>query len=1390
MAFKNRRLASRCRLEVELLEERTLLNNRFIVPAGAGVDNSTTFATLSAALTTSGLATGDVIQIEPGSAPGTIVNADLPGLKNLTIQGDPAADRQTIPAFSIADAVVLGSSQSAFTLHGVNVALAAAGSLTLNTTGSVLGSSLVDVSSSAAVALTLNGGSDVLSGSTFINDAPLPINTALVLVTPTSGNSNMLLNNTFVANAPVDDLLAYQASAAVTVSDQVSGNAFTGSAGSNIGTMLAVGAQLNNTASAAIAGLTITGNSFADPDIDVTAIQLNQTGTGTTVARSQISLSGASALDRGIVIVAGGAGTTTTAMVSANQISTAGSGTGLEIDLAAAATSALHVDVQGNDFHSNRIGVAIVAPPSGSATSLLGIDLGGGSSSSVGGNNFTSFTSAGPAAGAIVLANVSTGQGTLKAQRNLFASGVPISTVVTDPNANLDTNFALTGNAAFVAALYDDILRRPGDTTNPMDAGGFINELNAMPPTLSPATVAAAIVNSTEAVGFIVDGLYLDLLGRPSDAAGRSGFVSTLHNGGTVDQVISVMAGSPEYSQHFAADAVFVQSLYEQLLGRPGGSAEVAAWVKLLETPAMGGLTRSMVISDFTMGKEFRGNVVRALYGAPPATAPRLAGLFANLLQRASPPAPAEVNGWVNSNKSVLAIATAIAASGEFFNGGGGSQVTAPLGTARLNRHAPSVPQLLGEGFSSIPPTGPAELNPYGLAFVPANFPTTGTLQPGDLLIANFNDPTNTQGTGTTIVRITPTGQRSTFFTSTALGLDTGLAVLQSGFVIVANVPNVAGAPGQGSLQIIDKNGTLVKTITDANLLDGPWDLAVSDQGNTVQVFVSNVSKNVSATAAPNGTVTRVNLTISGSTVTVTSMVQIGSGYATRTDSAAFVVGPGGLAFNSSTGTLFVASQAEKVGGVEVGTIFSIANAGTATTDGGKGTVVVADAQHLHGPIGLVLLPNGDLMTANSDAVNTDANQPSELAEFTTAGRFVNQLSIDPLNAGPFGLAVTQSGTQVHFAAVDDNQNIVTLWNLVPTVSNPYVVSTIPPTGPAELNPYGVAFAPVNFPTSGTLQPGDLLVANFNNPANVQGTGTTIVRITPTGERSTFFASTQLGLDTGLAVLQSGFVLVTNVPDVGGAPGRGSLQIIDNNGNVVKTLTDANLLNGPWDLTVNDQGSKVQIFVANVSKGVSATAAPNGTVTRIDLKIQAGMPVVQDMVQIGSGYATRTDAAAFVLGPAGLAFDPRTGTLYVASQAEKVGGVDVGTIFAIANASLTSGDHGKGTVVFADTTHLHAPTGIALLPNDDLIIANNDGVNADPNQPSTLVEITPAGQFVAQTSIDPLIDGPFDVAVSTVKGKLQIAALNDNQNTVSVWTFQNGVAFPPTFPSSGQNLGF
>jgi hypothetical protein len=60
--------------------------------------------------------------------------------------------------------------------------------------------------------------------------------------------------------------------------------------------------------------------------------------------------------------------------------------------------------------------------------------------------------------------------------------------------------------------------------------------------------------------------------------------------------------------------------------------------------------------------------------------------------------------------------------------------------------------------------------------------------------------------------------------------------------------------------------------------------------------------------------------------------------------------------------------------------------------------------------------------------------------------------------------------------------------------------STVPPRG--GLNPYRVASCAPRLPREGQLQPGDVLVSNFNNSANQQGTGTTIDRLTHGGRQS------------------------------------------------------------------------------------------------------------------------------------------------------------------------------------------------------------------------------------------------------------------------------------------------
>jgi hypothetical protein len=336
---------------------------------------------------------------------------------------------------------------------------------------------------------------------------------------------------------------------------------------------------------------------------------------------------------------------------------------------------------------------------------------------------------------------------------------------------------------------------------------------------------------------------------------------------------------------------------------------------------------------------------------------------------------------------------------------------------------------------------------------------------------------------------------------------------------------------------------------------------------------------------------------------------------------------------------------------------------------------------------------------------------------------------------------------------------------LLPALSaNPQLnSSTVPANG--DLNPYGVAFIPPGFHGGGPLHPGDIIVSNFNDFTNTQGTGTTIVDIAPSGNQSLFFQGDPavlgpLGLTTALGVLERGYVIVGSVPTIGGVAQQGSLLILDRFGTVVETLSDPNLLNGPWDLAVNDNGATAQLFVSNVL---------SGTVTRIDLTVPtSGSPVVQDMIQIASGYLIRPDPSALVVGPTGLAYVAGQDTLYVASTGDN-------EIFAIPNAGTRTDDAGMGTLIYNDPAHLRGPLGLVFDPRSgDLIITNGDAVNPDPTgvQVSEIVEFTPQGQFIFERPVDNLglAGGAFGIALDTRGDGVQhFAAVDDDTNTLEVW---------------------
>ncbi len=139
----------------------------------------------------------------------------------------------------------------------------------------------------------------------------------------------------------------------------------------------------------------------------------------------------------------------------------------------------------------------------------------------------------------------------------------------------------------------------------------------------------------------------------------------------------------------------------------------------------------------------------------------------------------------------------------------------------------------------------------------------------------------------------------------------------------------------------------------------------------------------------------------------------IGSGFPERTDPAALVIGPTGVAFSFENGTLYVAdSLANRIAAIP-NALFRTKTAGTGST--------VSKGGALNDPLGLSLAPNGDIVTANGNDGNLVDTNP-------TAHRQVAVVSVDnsgsPPGAGAlFGLAVVSSG--VYF--VDDATNTFNL---------------------------------------------------------------------------------------------------------------------------------------------------------------------------------------------------------------------------------------------------------------------------------------------------------------------------------------------------------------------------
>lgn len=351
------------------------------------------------------------------------------------------------------------------------------------------------------------------------------------------------------------------------------------------------------------------------------------------------------------------------------------------------------------------------------------------------------------------------------------------------------------------------------------------------------------------------------------------------------------------------------------------------------------------------------------------------------------------------------------------------------------------------------------------------------------------------------------------------------------------------------------------------------------------------------------------------------------------------------------------------------------------------------------------------------------------------------------------------------------------------------IASTVPANG--DVNPYGMAQVKR---TIGNLRAGHILISNFNDSGNFQGTGTTIMDVAPDGAVSLFAAIDAsalpgscpggVGLTTALVVLEQGWVIVGSLPTRNQGTvlsGSGCLLVLDSSGKVVETFYGS-LINGPWDMTALDGEHEAKLFVTNVLNGILNTpaAASNAvvhqaTVTRLNLKVSASAkPVLESITVIAAGFPAHSDPSALVIGPTGVALrSDCTGDgddcgdhdgdhddnalLYVADTASS-------RIAVIDHPLSRTTPTGIGRTL-SQGGSLNAPLGMVITPGGHLLTVNGgDGF---------ITEISADGRQIARFQLDDSVVPGSPNGAGTLFGVLFDPAhgvyfVDDGSNTVNL----------------------
>jgi hypothetical protein len=304
------------------------------------------------------------------------------------------------------------------------------------------------------------------------------------------------------------------------------------------------------------------------------------------------------------------------------------------------------------------------------------------------------------------------------------------------------------------------------------------------------------------------------------------------------------------------------------------------------------------------------------------------------------------------------------------------------------------------------------------------------------VLVDNFNNVSNLQGTGTTIIDYNPETRTTSLFANIpanleqcpgGIGLTTAMTMLKSGWVIVGSTPSKDGTTktkGQGCLLVLDPNGQVVATWTGPTI-NGPWgNMAVIDTGATATLFISMAGFDLPGpdvrdpeTGYPvtlhKATVLRLNLSIpDGKPPVLLNQTVVADGFSGRADRDNFMFGPTGLALGDN-GDLYVTDGMDSL-------IAVIPDAVNRTDSAGTGRVLTQGGL-LAWPLAMTTTPEGHLLVCNGRNGQVVEVDPKTGKQIYAQWIDSNQAQTPPGNGDLFGIAMTPYGKGFYY--VEDDMN-------------------------------------------------------------------------------------------------------------------------------------------------------------------------------------------------------------------------------------------------------------------------------------------------------------------------------------------------------------------------------